>query len=196
MDRPIQTSEARNASDFQGLESQIRECFGRVVYSHKTHEKCADLLLTRHNRIKLLQIALSVITTGSLLVTLLGQSRASTIVAAIASAGLLALNSYTKDYDLGQMSQKHKATASDLWDIRESYFSLLTDINSGLTRKEDIVSKRDDLQEKLHAVYEAAPRSIPKAYGKAQEALKVNEELTFSDEEIDKFLPAPLRKKA
>jgi hypothetical protein len=24
------------------LEAQIRECFGRVVYSTKTHEKCAD----------------------------------------------------------------------------------------------------------------------------------------------------------
>jgi len=94
------------------------------------------------------------------------------------------------------MSLKHKATASDLWDIRESYFSLLTDINSGLISKEDIASKRDDLQEKLHAVYEASPRSIPKAYGKAQEALKLSEELTFSDEEIDKFLPAPLRKRA
>ena len=25
------------------LEAQVREVFGRVVYSHKTHEKCADL---------------------------------------------------------------------------------------------------------------------------------------------------------
>ena len=29
----------------QVLEGQMRECFGRVVYSHKTHEKCADILL-------------------------------------------------------------------------------------------------------------------------------------------------------
>ncbi|MEH0992030.1 hypothetical protein V7J87_28835, partial [Klebsiella pneumoniae] len=27
------------------LEGQIRECYGRVVYSHKTHEKCADILI-------------------------------------------------------------------------------------------------------------------------------------------------------
>ena len=25
------------------LESQIREIYGRVVYTHKTHEKCADV---------------------------------------------------------------------------------------------------------------------------------------------------------
>lgn len=29
------------------LEGQLRESFGRVVYSHKTHEKCADILLER-----------------------------------------------------------------------------------------------------------------------------------------------------
>lgn len=26
------------------LEGQLRECYGRVVYTHKTHEKCADIL--------------------------------------------------------------------------------------------------------------------------------------------------------
>jgi hypothetical protein len=35
------------------LEGQLRECFGRVVYSHKAHEKCADILLSRLDRIKL-----------------------------------------------------------------------------------------------------------------------------------------------
>ena len=29
------------------LEGQLRECYGRTVYSHKTHEKCADILLAR-----------------------------------------------------------------------------------------------------------------------------------------------------
>ena len=34
------------------LEGQLREQYGRVVYSHKTHEKCADILLKRHDRIR------------------------------------------------------------------------------------------------------------------------------------------------
>ena len=33
------------------LEGQLRECYGRVVYSHKTHEKCADILLERQGKI-------------------------------------------------------------------------------------------------------------------------------------------------
>jgi len=194
MEQPTPAKTLNEVDSVAVLESQIRECFGRVVYSHKTHEKCADLLLTRHNRIKLLQIALSVITTGSLLVTLLGQGKASTIVAAIASAGLLALNSYTKDYDLGQMSQKHKVTASSLWNIRESYFSLLTDLKANCISYKDAIIRRDTLQQELLTIYEAAPRTAPKAYGMAQKALKINEDLTFSDDEIDHFLPKPLKK--
>ncbi|WP_415059292.1 hypothetical protein, partial [Haliea salexigens] len=34
------------------LEGQLRECYGRVVYSHKTHEKCSDILLSRLSTIK------------------------------------------------------------------------------------------------------------------------------------------------
>jgi hypothetical protein len=41
------------------LEGQLRECYGRVVYSHKTHEKCADILLERQGRIKFWQIVIS-----------------------------------------------------------------------------------------------------------------------------------------
>ncbi len=194
MDQPTPGEQSENVINVEMIESQIRECFGRVVYSHKTHEKCADLLLLRHNRIKLAQILLSAITTGSLIVTLLGQSKISTAIAAVASAGLLALNSYTKDYDLGQMSQKHKDTASSLWNIRESYLSLLTDLKSNVIKFSDAASKRDAMQQALLAIYEAAPRTIPKAYIKAQQALKIKEDLTFSDEEIDKFLPASVKK--
>jgi hypothetical protein len=49
------------------LEGQLRECYGRVVYSHKTHEKCADILLSRLAKIKLWQIILSATTTAGFL---------------------------------------------------------------------------------------------------------------------------------
>ncbi|WP_416147011.1 hypothetical protein [Pseudomonas syringae] len=39
-----------------------------------------------------------------------------------------------------------------------------------------------------------APQTDSKAYSSAQKALKDNEEYTFSDSEIDCFLPATLRK--
>ena len=55
-------------------------------------------------------------------------------------------------------------------------------------------TRRDELQSTLHKVYKSAPRTDDEAYSKAQTALKDNEELTFSDTEIDALLPAPLRR--
>ena len=54
------------------LEGQLRECYGRVVYSHKTHEKCADILLERQACIKLAQIIISAIVTGGIVSTFFG----------------------------------------------------------------------------------------------------------------------------
>jgi hypothetical protein len=110
------------------LEGQLRECYGRVVYSHKTHEKCADILLSRLNRIKFWQIALSAITTAGFISAVFGADKIGAALGMIVSTALLALNSYTKNYDLGELAQKHKQAANDLWLIREKYLSLLIDL--------------------------------------------------------------------
>ena len=179
------------------LESQIRECFGRVVYSHKTHEKSADQTLEKLGRIKFWQIVLSALTTGGILAAVFGDSKINywpAVVAAGFSAVLLALNTYTKDTDLGQIAQKHKEAADKLWNVRESYLSLLTDLRAGVPSLDDVRRRRHELQEQLAAVYSAAPRTTAKGYARASKGLKEQEELTFSDEEIDKFLPPSLRR--
>ena len=175
------------------IEGQLRECYGRVVYSHKTHEKCADILLTRLARIKLLQIVLSAVTTGSFLTTIVGNGKEAAVVGVVVSTILLMLNTYTKNYDLGELAQKHKQAASDIWLIREQYLTLLTDLVAGAKAIDGILAERDRLVAALHAVYAGSPSTTYAAYSQAQKALQLNEELTFSDEEIDAFLPKQLR---
>ena len=179
------------------LESQLRECFGRVVYSHKTHEKCADRLDSRLRQIKITQILLSAITTGGLVTVLFGDaevSRIAAVVSALFSTSLLVLSAYTKDFDPGQMAQEHKTVADRLWVVRESYLSLLTDARSGAVEEDDARRRRDELQEDAATIYESAPRTFSAGYADAQKALKVDEDLTFSDQEIDQFLPKHLRR--
>ena len=102
---------------------------------------------------------------------------------------------YAKDYDLGKIAKSHADTAVKMWSIRESYLSLLTDIKLNNLTLNQIQVKRDELQNQLASVYQNAPRTNSKAYDKASQALKSNEEMTFSDEEIDKFLPNDIRRK-
>jgi hypothetical protein len=166
------------------------------VYSHKAHEKASDHCLKRLRTVKLWQILLSAVTTGGLIVAVFGDtatSRVAAIVSAFLSTALLALNTYTKDVDPGTTAERHKETASKLWLIRESYLSLITDIRAHGVPAEAVRRRRDALQEALGEVYAAAPRTTVSSYADASSALKDREELTFSVEEIDKFLPAPLR---
>ena len=100
-----------------------------------------------------------------------------------------------KGEDLGELVNRHRTTAADIWLIREKYQSLITDlVVIGEKSLEAIQEKRDLLMEDLHSVYSSAPRTTYKAYEKAQEALKYSEDMTFSDEEIDAFLPSELKK--
>ena len=176
------------------IEAQLRECFGRVVWSHKTQEKCADIISVRHNNIKYTQIALSALTTTGVLITVFGEHKIIGIITAVLSAILFAINTYVKGHDLGEIAQKHSDSASDLWNVREEYFSLLTDLKAEIIDLEELVEKRDLLQNKLSNVYKGSPRTINKAYKEATKALKLNEELTLSDSEINMFLPKELKK--
>lgn len=92
------------------------------------------------------------------------------------------------------MAQQHRETAADIWNVRESYLSLLTDIRDSNIALADLRNRRDDLQAKLYRIYHAAPRTNAKAYQEAQDRLQNKEDLTFTDKEIDAFLPATLRR--
>ena len=91
------------------------------------------------------------------------------------------------------MIQKHVTTASRLWDVRESYLSLLTDLLTDRITLDSACTYRDELQEKLTSIYYNSPRTTPKAYSCAQKALKIDEDMTFSQEELDSLLPEALR---
>ena len=106
----------------------------------------------------------------------------------------LIVAAYVKDLDPGALAQKHRQVASDLWNIREAYLSLLTDLRDEQQTLEGVRTRRDELQNRQHAIYNSAPHTDGSAYQKAQHALQTNEDLTFTEKEIDAFLPKPLKR--
>lgn len=176
------------------LEDQLRECFGRAAYTHKTHEKMADRCSSRQRTIKMLQIVLSAITASGAIGTVFNAHPALPYVTAAMSLLTLILSGYAKDIDPGAAAQRHREAASDIWNVREGYLSLLTDVRDAGIPIEDIRRRRDELQAQLHQVYKAAPHTDDKAYKKAQDSLQRHEDLTFSAEEIDRFLPSSLKR--
>lgn len=174
------------------LEGQLREMYGRAAYTHKTHEKMADGYIRRYRFIKTLEILLSALAAGSLLLAVFGDSRIGTIVGAVLSTVLLGFTLYFKEAALGEQAQKHTVVGSKLWGVREALLSLLVDMHDG-REIEEIRTERDRLNELLEEIYKAAPRTDGKAYAAAQKALKADEELYFTDAELDRMLPKRLR---
>lgn len=180
------------------LESQIRECYGRCAYTHKTHEKMAERLHFRHKVGKWANIVLSSLITGGAVSVIFakgsdweGYAGYATVFLSILS---LIFNAYLKDLDPGALAQRHREAASDIWNVREAYLSLIADITDQRSDLGALRQRRDDLQVALHKIYHAAPHTDGTAYGKAQDALKNNEDLTFSEQEIDVMLPVSLRR--
>ena len=176
--------------------SQVRESFGRVVYSHKVHEKQADICFSKHRWQQGVLIGLTAIGSVTFLtevVGLLANRTAASLTTSLVALLVTWASLGAKTFNYFEEAEAHRATASQLWTVRESYISLITDLMSGDISGVDAQVRRDELQEKVYAIYSVAPRTSGRAFKRAQDGLKNNEEMTFNPREIDLFLPEALR---
>lgn len=180
----------------QYLLAQVREAFGHVAYTHKTHEKQADICFTKHRWQQGVLIALTAVSSGTFLVAVVSQFASTTVTSLVTSAVAVLVTWVTlaaKTFRFHEEAEAHRDVASRLRDVRESYVSLIADLMSGEIADADARARRDELQEATREVYAVAPRTTPGAYERAKEGLKNNEELTFSSRELDLLLPEALR---
>lgn len=178
------------------LLAQVRESFGRVVYSHKTHEKQADICFNKHRWQQGVLVALTAISSGTFIVAVVGLL-GEPVLTSLATSSIALLVTWVslgaKTFRFADESDAHRGIASRLWDVRESYISLISDLMSSDVSDEQARARRDELQDVTRDAYADAPRTSPKAFTRAQEGLKHNEEMTFTPPEIDLFLPEALR---
>ena len=170
----------------------IRETFGKVVYIHKTHEKAADICTSKSRWIKRMNVFFLALTSGSALGAVL-KGQTFLISTSILATLSLFFVVYQLSFNFDELGQRHKITAKKLWLIREKYLNLIADIMNDKYNSNEIIEKRDLLLAELNNILENAPITDNKAYSKARRALKIYEEMTFSNKEIDSLLPEELR---
>lgn len=175
----------------EGLKMQLMEACARVTYTYTTHLKQVDRISKTNRTMKYIQIALSAMTTGGFISSIIINETALTYVSAVLSAILLGITLYYKDFDLNLEITKHTSCANALWIIREEYTSLLTDFC--IKSDDEICKKRDDLLNRTAEIYATAPKTSPKSYRDAQKALKCEEEQFFTIEELYQLMPQHIR---
>lgn len=182
-----------NANGQISLLETVRESFGRVVYTHKTHEKMAEILETKRAVATVVEV-ISISLTASGLISLNFYDETFIKLAAASLAFLsLGFALYKAFANLDLKISENQKTACKLWLIREKYVNLISDLSEGRLSVTEAQAQRNLLQVETHKIYQEAPQTTNCAYRKAQKALKVNEDFTFSTDEIDRFLPKSLK---
>lgn len=176
----------------QKLDGQIREQFGKLVYSYTCHWEEIRILKCCNNWIKWGEIILTAISATGIISFLTLDKNYLAIIGAVCSAISLALTLFSKEANLEEKIIRHQYIADDLWLIRERYISLLTDLEQ--ISEEEICKQRDKLVIDSAVIYKAALPTSSRAYAKAQEQLKNNEYQFFTKEELNKMMPNHLRK--
>jgi len=99
--------------------------------------------------------------------------------------------------DLSILMYQQQSTEEKYKSLRDRYMSLIEEIMSNTTDEKTLKIKRDKLLKKYSAIGEYAPVTDYKDYVAAQKSLGLkgnsDEEFTWSNKEIDKFLPKELR---
>lgn len=178
------------------LLDHLRLTFGHVVYRHRAHARIA---FRRSRWSRWLRGAEAILVGGAALAAMAAafmrtDAHASAITSAVLSALALITLIVHLTFDFDATAHAHAACATRLWEIRERYRALLSDLRDGAIEIETARLRRDALIGELHGIYGNAPPADHLAYESAAQAIQTVDEGALSDEEIDRFLPKSLQK--
>lgn len=181
--------------------SIIRQSFANTVFTHKVQEVATEKQEKNVSMIKKVNIFFVLIV---LVFLILQVSNPSNLIFSYISAGVTVAEIIfliiQLSFSFEQRVVMHKNSALKYMALRDSYRSLIVDIMNDRIPEEMIITRRDLLQREYQTISDLAPQTGDEEYLKAQECLNKRgrvdgEEFTWSDEEIDRFLPERLRLK-
>jgi hypothetical protein len=174
------------------LLDHLRLAFGHVVYRHKAH---AELARSRARRNRWIRGAEAFLIAGAAFASAaaaFGKGQGWMIASAILAGVTLLTLLVQLIFDLEASARAHAACAGRLWQIRERYRALLSDLSDGAVDADAARRLRDSLALELNAIYQDAPPADREAFEAAGRAAA--DEGALTDEQIDLYLPQSLQK--
>ncbi|OSA79384.1 hypothetical protein B2H89_13035 [Clostridium botulinum] len=181
-------------SNIEVLESQLRQVFASVVWTHKIQEKQADIYLRKYKFLEFIRITLSAITSSGIFAVIFVDNKWLKIITAIISGVSLFITTYYKSYDLKSLQKQHKKSAVELLELREDLVSVLCDIKVDKYNEDKLAEKRDEIIKRKIKIAKCTLDPVEKAVKEASDNLKKRQDNTYSDDEIDSYLPRLARK--
>jgi hypothetical protein len=177
----------------QRLLAIIRELYGRVCWSHKTHEKERELSTRRAKRDRWINVVLMALTTTGILASIPLENPWATIAAALLAAISTGFAIYQISFSTEIEVYRQRQAAKSLLLERERLVLIIERVMADDTNEKVIRTELETTIERIGQIFSSSPDTSDKAFKMASDGLKLNEELTFSDKEIDALLPEKLR---
>jgi conflict system pore-forming effector with SLATT domain len=174
------------------LFDHLRLTFGHIVYRQKAHAHLA------HRRVvsgRILRGGEGLLMMGVVFTSLsavYGQGFVYVIASAILAMLALIVVMVHLVFDFDGSARAHASAAARLWQIREQYRAVLSDLHDGAIDAPEARRRRDALTTTLRDFLEHAPAVAAQPYQTGDGA--VIDEPALSDAQIDTFLPKSLQK--
>lgn len=175
-----------------------RQQFAQCVFNHKIHEKANDRLLNLLNYYKYFKIIFIFCVPFFLVLNLLFPECKIFIYIPIALTILeIVFNFVQKEFPFEEEAKNHKKSALQFLRLRDEYKNFISDITYWNIDEKEILLRRDYLQKEYSIICELTLDTSYKDYIRTQNSLlwkgNKSEEFTWSNDEINRFLPKELR---
>lgn len=178
---------------YELLEKTVKDTYARVVWTHKIQEKQGDIYAGRYAVMQTVQVVTTAITSAGIISAIFYDETWVRVISAVVSVVSLFISAYLKSFDLKSMTANHKTAANKLLAKRDQFSNLIVRIRLRDGTVHDLMTAHEKLTDELHSLYQECPQTTSKAVHKAGIALKIKNDNTFDEDELDKLLPDPLK---
>ena len=179
------------------LLSTAREIYGRLVYSHRTHEAQKSHVIRKISVAKWLRVVAAGLTFifAALSLAKFGDQADKVLQLLVVVFGAISAAQavFEKEFVSEKEVDIQRQAAKELLNLREQFLLLIARSYEPSIKNNELQEQLTRLTASLTQAYQLAPDTTEKAYAEAQHALKNEEGMTFSNKEIDLFLPPELR---
>lgn len=173
----------------------VRQRFASIVWTHKIHEKQADIIYRKYQIIMTANIVMTAFTTCGILALFKTNDCIVKSLTCLLSFITTLTSAYIKHFDSLIDYKTYKKSANEFLVIRNRLEKLIAEFYNPETNYETLKDKFDEIDLKLEELFLKAPITDNNAIKMANKGLKINKEYTFTNEEIDEFLPKSLSTK-
>lgn len=188
--------------------STTRHFFAQCVFMDNIHYKAYYRLANRQNLYRKIMYWISGITLLLIISKVIAfEANCSpellkTILSTLSFIGIILtatslMFSFFQKEDLSEIKIQHRITAEAYKELRDGYLLLIEEVLSDISNENELRDKSKDFQMQYSYIGKSAPTTTYEDYESAQKGLGLSinsdEEYTWSDTEINRFLPEKLR---